>query len=737
MTGTQPQAPTVLCYETATWNPTTCVWDVTGTAPSVSIFSTLGTINMSGSSDLTATGTPAGGTYTWSPTASLNPATGPNVTATPSSTTTYTVTYDIGNNCTATATTTIIVNAVTLSVNSATICSGSSATLTATPSVAGGTYLWSPGGQITQSITVSPLTNTVYTCVYTLNGVSTSPTVGTVTVNQTPTVSLNSPTICSGQSATLNASVAPPGGTYLWQPGGQVTPSITVSPSATSNYSLTYTLNGCSTTANSTVTVNPTPTVSVNSSTVCSGQSATFLATVTPAGGTLLWGNSQSTSSITVSPTTTTNYNVLYTLNGCNATGSGTVTVNAVSTVSVSSATVCSGQSATLTATPSAVGGTYAWTNNPSTTNTISVSPTSTTTYSVTYTLNGCTSPSASGTVTVNQLPTVSVNNAAICTGEIATLTASPSTAGGTYVWSPTGETTTAIIVTPTATSSYSVTYTLNGCTSQSATGTVTVNPIPTVSFSSDQLTGCAPLTVNFASTGGNPSNCSWSLGNGQTISGCTTAYTFTQGGCYDITLTTTENGCTNTATFQDYICVENPPVASFTTNPTIFTEPSQVVTFSNNTVGASTYIWEFGEGQSSTEENPVHTYTSTSNGTVITLTAISALGCEDTYQVSIQFEDGEIIYIPNTFTPDGDNFNQIFLPVFTSGFDPYNFEMLIFDRWGEIIFETHDAKVGWDGSYGINGKDVQKGVYTYKIIYKNPRNDKRKIIVGHVTLLK
>ncbi len=709
---------------------------VSAVIPTVTVFSTLSTINVSGSSQLTAVGTPAGGTYSWSPANTVSPQNGDIVTVNPTTTTTYTVTYDIGG-CNASATITINVNALTLSVNSATICSGSSTTLTATPSVGGGSYLWSPGGQITQSITVSPLTNTIYTCVYTLNGVATSPTVGTVTVNQTPTASLNSPTICTGQSANLNATVAPPGGTYLWQPGGQVTPSITVSPIATSTYSLTYTLNGCSTTASSTVTVNPTPTVSVNSSTVCAGQSATLTATVTPAGGTLLWGNSQSTSSITVSPTTTTNYNVLYTLNGCNATGSGTVTVNAVPTVSVSSATVCSGQSATLTATPSATGGTYAWTNNASTTNTISVSPTSTTTYSVTYTLNGCTSQSATGTVTVNQIPTVSVNNPVICIGESATLTASPSTAGGTYVWSPNGETTNAITVTPIATSSYSVTYTLNGCTSQSATGTVTVNPLPTVSFSGDQLTGCAPLTVNFASTGGNPSNCSWSMGNGQTVSGCTTSYTFTQGGCYDISLTTTENGCTNTATLQDYICVENPPVASFTTNPTVLTDPIQVVTFNNNTVGASTYVWEFGDGQSSTEENPVHTYTSTTNGAVITLTTISALGCEATHQVSIQYEEGEIIYIPNTFTPDGDNYNQTFLPIFTSGFDPYNFEMLIFNRWGEIIFETHDAKVGWDGTYGMKGRDVQEGVYTYKVIYKNPLNDKRKIIVGHVSLIK
>jgi gliding motility-associated-like protein len=112
-------------------------------------------------------------------------------------------------------------------------------------------------------------------------------------------------------------------------------------------------------------------------------------------------------------------------------------------------------------------------------------------------------------------------------------------------------------------------------------------------------------------------------------------------------------------------------------------------------------------------------------------------LGCTDTYQVTIEYQEGEIFYIPNTFTPDGDNYNQTFKPIFTSGFDPYNFEMYIFNRWGEVIFETHDVNMGWDGSYGTDGRDVQEGAYTYKIIYKNPKVDERKIVVGHVTLIR
>ena len=83
------------------------------------------------------------------------------------------------------------------------------------------------------------------------------------------------------------------------------------------------------------------------------------------------------------------------------------------------------------------------------------------------------------------------------------------------------------------------------------------------------------------------------------------------------------------------------------------------------------------------------------------------------------------------------DNFNQIFTPVFYSGFDPYNFEMLIFNRWGEIVFETHNAEIGWDGSYGVKGIKAMDGTYSWKITYKNPKTDARKVIVGHVTLMR
>jgi gliding motility-associated-like protein len=93
------------------------------------------------------------------------------------------------------------------------------------------------------------------------------------------------------------------------------------------------------------------------------------------------------------------------------------------------------------------------------------------------------------------------------------------------------------------------------------------------------------------------------------------------------------------------------------------------------------------------------------------------------------------IFYVPNTFTPDDDEFNQWFQPVFTSGYDPYSFNLLIFNRWGEIIFESNDSTIGWDGTY--HGEIVKEGVYTWKITFKTSANDEHKEVLGSVNLLR
>jgi gliding motility-associated-like protein len=109
--------------------------------------------------------------------------------------------------------------------------------------------------------------------------------------------------------------------------------------------------------------------------------------------------------------------------------------------------------------------------------------------------------------------------------------------------------------------------------------------------------------------------------------------------------------------------------------------------------------------------------------------------GCIDSITKLVVVENEVIYYVPNTFTPDPDQFNPVFKPIFTTGFDIYNYKLLIFNRWGEVIFESNNAAYGWDGTYG--GKICQDGIYTWNIIFKELKKDKRYNITGHVNLLR
>jgi gliding motility-associated-like protein len=182
-------------------------------------------------------------------------------------------------------------------------------------------------------------------------------------------------------------------------------------------------------------------------------------------------------------------------------------------------------------------------------------------------------------------------------------------------------------------------------------------------------------------------------------------------------------------------ICVEGPPNIAFFATPSIISEFNSTVQFINNTSNASNYSWEFGDGTGSIESEPNHTYPSEVGNYTVTLTAASPNGCIDSASIAIVYEEEVIFYVPNSFTPDGDMYNQTFQPVFTSGFDPFNFSLTIYNRWGELIFESMDATVGWDGTYG--GKLVQEGTYTWKINFKAPNNDNKFEHSGHVTFLR
>jgi Zn-dependent metalloprotease len=341
----------------------------------------------------------------------------------------------------------------------------------------------------------------------------------TATVSPGPSLAANSSTICNGSAANLTASGA---STYSWNTGS-TSNSIFVSPGSTTNYTVYGTTSGCTNSMVTTVNVNPNPTVTVNSSTVCSGTAANLTAS---GALTYSWSTGAGTSSVSVNPASTTVYTVTGTNAGCANVKTSTVTVNQSPTVTVNSSTICGGSSANLTASGAA---TYSW-NTGATTSSVSVNPAGTTVYTVTGTQSGCTNVKTT-TVTVSPNPTVSVNSATVCSGSTVTLTASGAT---TYSWN-TGATTSAIVVSPSSTTSYSITGTSGSC-SDLKVSTVNITVGPTVTVNSSTI--CEGSSVNLTANGA--STYSWSTGSGSssiavspTVS---TSYTVTgaNGSCTD-----------------------------------------------------------------------------------------------------------------------------------------------------------------------------------------------------------
>ena len=547
----------------------------------------------------------------------------------------------------------------------------------------------------------------------------------TVIANDNSNFSQISP-ICFGDPLALPTSSLN-GFSGTWSPA--------INNTDTTTYTFTPGIGQCGYTATMTIIVYPQAIVTITDTSICTGGTAILIATGSPAGGDYFWSNANPTSSITVSPTFSTSYSVFYTsLNNCFATATRLLAVNPIPTVTATSALICDGEIATIVATGLPTGGTYLWSPSGQATASINVSPSSTANYSVVYSRLGCESPAVNTVVTVNPVPIVTLASEVICIGEDITMTAQTTIAGGVYDWGN-GNSNATQTFSPQSDTTLTLSYSVNGCTSPIETATITVNPLPISTFSGSPLTGCIPLEVTLLADDNSNTSYSWSASNGLTGTGAQSSLTFTSGGVYDITMTAELNGCFTTTTLNNYIEVDNYPIASFVPSSNTFTELSQLLEFTNNSSGAESYSWDFGDGAYSTEINPAYFFTANLNGHVITLTAYSQFLCANVDSVEILFNNGLVYYIPNTFTPNGDEFNQIFKPIFSNSIDPYNYSFYIYNRWGHVIFETHDVEKGWDGLFGVDGIPVPQGTYTYKIIVKFTETDERKEFFGHVNV--
>lgn len=361
---------------------------------------------------------------------------------------------------------------------------------------------------------------------------------------------------------------------------------------------------------------------------------------------------------------------------------------------------------------------------------------------------NGCT---ATDLIQIEVLPSIDVtafSDVTICPGQTASISAFATGGDGngnplnyTFNWNN-GVVGMNQDVTPAVTTTYSV-YATDGCTSISDTAyvTITVATPPVVDFSLANNNGCTPITVSFIDNSPvSGVSCVWNFGDGFVSTDCGNAtHTYTTPGVYDVSYTITDvNGCATTLLFNDSVAAYDIPIADFSFTPETGSLINSEITYSNESFGSDNYIWLFGDAvipTMSNEENPIIQYPNSNGGVYNTcLIATNDEGCSDTICKELEISDEFLLYVPNTFTPDGDGINDFFGPSLL-GVSPEGYEFLIFNRWGQLIFESNSLNDTWDGTY--QGADAPIDTYVWKIKIDQTAESNFEKLTGHVNLIR
>lgn len=621
---------------------------------------------------------------------------------------------------------------------------------TATAATYGGipsyTYMWNNGqsGQTATGLSsgnylVTVLDSAGCTSITSLNIFDPPPVTSSITAT---------PAKCFGTntgSAAVAASGGSPSYSYFWS-NGQSGSSIT--NISAGNYSVLITdANGCTRMDASTVSQPTQVTFAfTNVQNLLCNKVSTGSVSAAASGGTpsysYLWSNGQTSASISslLSGTYTA---VITDANGCSKTDSIAITQpNAIIISTSPNDTTCPGTNAIIHA--SAAGGTspftYFWQPNVGFGSAQAVNPTTTTTYTVIVTdANGCTN---TGTATVivytNNLSSSLYATPSICSGQNATVAASVngSNITGIYWSNNLGPGTGPFVVSPAATTTYSVIVT-NVCgASVVSTAVVQVNPLPQINLSPQTAAACDRVILNFSDT--NSANAGahyyWTFGDGGSSNLANPSHSYIQEGTFAVNVTVTSLfGCSASAqTFCTAVVIPS-PTAAFTSDPPLETSiVNPAFRFFDESVNATTWNWNFGDGQTSVEENPHHLYAQTGIYTVKLIVYNNGM-CIDSIVKTVEVKPEFTFYVPNTFTPNGDHINDVFNG---KGMEIIEFQMEIFDRWGNQIFKSNDFNTGWDGHANGGTEIAQEDVYVYLINLKD-FTGKSHSYNGHVNLVK
>lgn len=415
--------------------------------------------------------------------------------------------------------------------------------------------------------------------------------------------------------------------------------------------------------------------------------------------------------------------------------------------------TICINGTATLTAVPAFIDPnlTWIWSTNESTA-TIEVGPVGPTLYTVEATYDaGCLTNEVQ--ILVDQYDPLAIEltaSDAICIGDSA-LVGVNEVLGGlapyNFSWTaagPGGSFNPSLQeqeVSPEATTTYCVDVT-DACETPMASGCVdVVIPEPVdPSFLTDTLGGCHPLTISFEGQATNPQFIAsefWSFGDGGESTGLgTVSHTYIDEGVWDIQHTVvTVDGCVFTAFEPAYLVTYDPPVAEFAATPWQSAVPLTYFEFTEYAYNEASYLWDFGGMGESEEPNPDFTFPEDVEAEYpITLTVENEWGCVDAVTHSILVQESFVLFVPNMFTPDMDGLNDAW-KITGIDVDETDFIVQVFDRWGEIIFESTDIHAAWVGDVDNGTHFAANGTYLWRVETKSLATGERKEVLGHVTI--
>ena len=350
--------------------------------------------------------------------------------------------------------------------------------------------------------------------------------------------------------------------------------------------------------------------------------------------------------------------------------------------------------------------------------------------------VNGC-SDTLSAQIVAHPLPVAafSLSASQSCTSPVTVQTLNASQGAIGYQWDL-GNGQSSLLNQPTVTfdapGTYTVTLTAEnqfGCTDEHQE-TFTVHPTPEASFTALPQPACAGRPIAFTNTSINAYAYRWRFGDGTGAVADAPLHSYAQPGTYSITLIATgAGGCTDTLVAPAAIVVNPTPMADFTSDTLVSVR--NALQFSNLSQGAVQYAWDFGDGESSSETHPLHLFPADGGGYTVCLVSVNQFACPDTICKFQLVGSDPVVFVPNTFTPNGDDRNETFRPII-NGYEGWRYKLMIFDRWGLEVWTTEDRNTGWDGTVG--GRPPVVDVYVWKVLVE--RDGDARDFIGHVTLL-